>query len=90
MDPHEWYANHRWALDVRKIAELKERADREAALVFLCGVGDGDAEAWESFDVVCALVIDEETIRKRVGLRDPAWFGKRPEELQQILAWNEG
>jgi hypothetical protein len=89
-NPYEWYADHHWALDVDKIAALKEHADRHATPVFLCGVAAGDAEAWRYFDVVCALVIDEATIRARIELRDESWFGKRPEELNQILAWNVG
>jgi hypothetical protein len=67
LDPHEWYADHDWVLDVSKIAELKKRVDRDATLVFMCGVAAGDAEAWEYFDVVCALAIDEATIRARIG-----------------------
>jgi hypothetical protein len=90
VDPHEWYADHRWVLDVDKIAELKRRVDRDGTLVFLCGVAAGDAEAWEYFDVVCALVIDEATIRSRIDLRDDSWFGKRPQELDQVLAWSVG
>jgi hypothetical protein len=62
VDRHEWYADHVWALDVDKIAELKRHSDRCAAPVFLCGVAAGDREAWPYFDVVCALVIDEATI----------------------------
>ena len=42
------------------------------------------------FDVVCALVIDEVTIRARIELRDDNWFGKRPDELERIFVWNEG
>jgi broad-specificity NMP kinase len=89
-DSHEWYAAHDWVLDVSKIAELKKRVDRDASLVFLCGVAAGDGEAWEYFDVVCALVIDEATIKARIDLRNDNWFGKRPHELDQILAWNFG
>jgi hypothetical protein len=90
LDPHEWYAAHDWVLDINKIAELKKRVDRDASLVFLCGVAAGDGEAWEYFDVVCALVIDEATIRARIDLREDSWFGKRQDELDQVLAWNVG
>jgi hypothetical protein len=90
LDPHEWYADHDWVLDVDKIARLKEQADRKESLMFLCGVAAGDGEVWRYFDVVCALVIDEATIRARIDLRDDSWYGKRPQELDQILAWNVG
>src|SRR6266540_3872560 len=44
VDPHDWYADHEWVLDVKKIAALKERVDRDGVLAFLCGVAAGDAE----------------------------------------------
>jgi hypothetical protein len=90
LDPHEWYAAHRWVLDVDGIEELKSRVDRDGSLVFLCGVAAGDAEAWTYFDVVCALVIDQATIRARIELREDSWYGKRQDELDQVLAWNAG
>ena len=90
LDPHVWYADHDWVLDVDRIAELKARADRDGTLVFLCGVAAGDAEAWEHFDVVCALEIDDATIRTRIDLRVDDWFGTRPHELERILGWNVG
>ena len=90
VNPYDWYAEHNWVLDVSKIAELKKRVDRDGTRVFLCGVAAGDSEAWQQFDVVCALVIDEATIRTRIALRDDSWYGKQPHELDQILAWNVG
>jgi hypothetical protein len=89
-DPHAWCAMHDWALDVGRIAELKRQVDRDASLMFLCGVASGESEAWEHFDVVCALVIDEATIRARIELRGDDWFGTRPDELERIFVWNEG
>ena len=40
--------------------------------------------------LVRALVIDESTIRSRIDLREDNWYGKRPVEFDQILAWNVG
>jgi len=88
-DVHRWYSTHDWVLNVEKIARLKEQSSRDNETVFLCGVAAGDAEAWEYFDVVCALVVDEATIRQRIGLRTNH-FGKKSEELAQILKWNAG
>jgi hypothetical protein len=90
LDPHAWYAAHDWVLDAERIAELKWRVDRDSTLAFLCGVASRDAEAWEYFDVVCALVIDDATIRARTELREDGWYGTRPHELAEILAWNVG
>ena len=90
LDPHEWYAAHDWVLHIERIAELKRWADRTSAPVFLCGVAAGDSDAWDYFDLVCALVIDEATIRTRIELRGDSWYGKRRHELDQVLAWNLG
>ena len=87
FDIHGWYRDHEWTLDAEKIARLKGRADGTNDLVFLCGVAANDAAVWKYFDVVVALVIDDETIRARIAHRDDA-FGKQPTELDQILAWN--
>ena len=89
LDMHRWMRDHDWVLDVAKIAMLKERSDRTNETVFLCGVAAGDGDAWGFFDVVCALVVDEETIKRRIDRRADA-FGKRPDELTQILEWNAG
>jgi len=89
LDMHRWFDAHAWVLDVDKIAVLKERSDRANETTFLCGVAAGDADAWSSFDVVCALVVDEETIKQRVDRRADA-FGKRPHEMAEILRWNAG
>jgi hypothetical protein len=56
---------------------------------FLCGVAAGDSEAWQYLDLVCSLVLDDETIKQRVRSRIDA-YGKRDEELAQILKWNDG
>jgi len=87
VELHDWYADHDWVLDIEKIADLRETSDRGNETMFLCGVAAGDAEAWEFFDVVCALVVDEATIRQRIELRPDA-YGKRWVELTQILMWN--
>lgn len=88
-DVHIWIAEHEWVLDIEKIAELKGQSDLADTVVFLCGVAAGDAEAWRYFDLVCALVVDEATIRERV-VRRTNFFGKRPDQLAQILEWNAG
>jgi hypothetical protein len=93
VDPHEWYPDHAWVLDVHKIARLAERVNADGTLAFLCGVGAGESKAWRYFDLVCALSVDEDTIRERTALRAaaiPDHFGSRPEELAQVLEWNRG
>ena len=89
FDIHAWMSEHDWVLDVEKIADLKQRSDRTGELIFLCGVAAGDSEAWQYFSLVCSLVIDDETIKQRIARRGEA-FGKRQEELAQVLKWNAG
>src|SRR4249919_2753653 len=54
LDAHHWYTEHDWVLDIEKIARLKDRLSGSHDEVFLCGVAAGDADARDSFDVVCA------------------------------------
>jgi hypothetical protein len=61
FDIHAWWDEHDWVLDVEKIAEPKHRSDEQAELVFLCGVAAGDSETWQYLDLVCSLVLDDET-----------------------------
>ncbi len=89
LDLHKWIAEHDWVVDVRRVAVLRDQSKRKDEIVYLCGVASGDAEVWEYFDLVCALVVDDDTIRERVGRRTNV-FGKRPGELAQILEWNVG
>jgi uridine kinase len=89
FDIHAWMSEHDWILDVEKIADLKRRSDRTGELIFLCGVAAGDSAAWQYFDLVCSLVIDDETIKQRIARRSEA-FGKRQEELARVLKWNVG
>jgi uridine kinase len=89
FDIHQWMSEHDWVLDVGKIAELRRQSDERAELVFLCGVAAGDSEAWEYFDLVCSLVIDDETIKTRITRRSSA-FGEREDELAEVLKWNAG
>src|SRR4051812_12070496 len=52
VDPHEWYPDHAWVLDVQKIAQLAERVEVDGSVVFLCGVAARQSEAWRYFDLV--------------------------------------
>src|SRR4051794_13555729 len=93
VDPHGWYPDHAWVLDVQKIARLPAGVGVDGSLAFLCGVAAGESDAWRYFDLVCILSVDEDTIRHRAGLRAaviPDHFGSRPEELAQLLEWNRG
>jgi hypothetical protein len=56
----------------------------------LCGSVENEVEVWDLFDLVICLVIDDQTLRRRLGNRTTNSFGKHPEELAAALKWNPG
>ena len=57
---------------------------------FLCGSAENEAAVWDLFDHMVCLVVDNATLRGRLGTRTTNAFGKHPEELAAALGWNEG
>ena len=93
MDPHDWYPEHAWVFDAEKVARLARQAADDGTLMFLCGVAADEDRVWPAFDLVCALVVDTDTIRRRAAARAltvPHHFGSRQDELAQLLEWNAG
>ncbi len=43
---------------------------------------------WGLFDRVGCLVVDDETVERRLATRTTNAFGKNPEDLDRILGWN--
>ena len=43
---------------------------------------------WHCFDRVVCLVVDDETLRRRLATRTTNDLGKDPEERAAALAWN--
>jgi thymidylate kinase len=84
--PPGWMNEHAWCIDRRSVAALAAEAGEQTA--FLFGVVENDADVWDLFDHVVCLVIDEETLRYRLATRTTNAFGKEPDELQVVLAWN--
>jgi|ERR1017187_857298 dephospho-CoA kinase len=80
-------ARHDWRVDVESVRRLAEEAD--GRLVFLCGAVQNEVEAWEFFDSVILLSVDEGTIRQRIESRTDNDFGKSDHELGLILGWNQ-
>jgi dephospho-CoA kinase len=82
----EWFRHHRWLLRRSRVEALAEDARTQAA--FLCGLVQNDEELWDLFDVKICLVLDEPTIRERLGQRSGNPFGRAPAELEAILRIN--
>src|SRR6202021_2141217 len=79
----EWRAKAIWKISRKEGEGLAERAKNKD--VFLCGVVENDDEVWDLFSKVIALVVDEDTLYKRITTRTNNNFGKNPEELKIIF-----
>lgn len=75
--PHE---SHIW--DVDAVASLV--ADRGHAASFFCGGSRNFPRFVHLFDRVFVLVVDLETLERRLAERPPTEFGGRPEERELI------
>ena len=81
-----WFEDHRWLLRRSRVQELAEDAGTQTT--FLCGLVQNDEELWDLFDVKICLILDEPTIRERLGQRSGNPFGRAPAELEAILRIN--
>ena len=82
----EWFRDHRWLLRRSRVEELAKDAGTQT--VFLCGLAQNDEEFWDLFDAKICLILDETTIRGRIGQRSDNPFGKAPVELEAVLRIN--
>lgn len=85
--PSSWVTRHAWVLDAERVKALAANARDKH--VFLCGSVENEKEVWDSFDQVICLVIDDDTVRRRLAARSNNDFGKSAEELQMVLGWNK-
>ena len=85
--PPGWIATHAWWLDPDRVAELAR--DAKERPVFLFGSVENEHEVHPLCDQVVCFVCDSATLRHRLATRTSNSFGKQPEELNAILAWNE-
>src|SRR5439155_26988682 len=53
--------------------------------VFLCGGASNDEEVCDLFSRIVALIVDKETLKKRITTRTTNRFGKQPHEYASIL-----
>jgi broad-specificity NMP kinase len=83
----KWRLNHTWKVRRDKVKELATKANNKP--IFLCGVIENDAEVWDLFSKVVALVIDEDTLKRRIQSRTNNNFGQNPHEFEAILGWQK-
>lgn len=84
--PAGWFEKHDFRLSTERVKELAAQA--KSKLIFLCGIPANDNEFREYYGKIICLVIDEETMVRRVTERTTNNFGKSPDELELILYWH--
>lgn len=84
--PAGWLDRYGWEISRERVAGLASRMPRET--VFLCGSAENEAEVWDLFDRVFCIVVDDETLRRRLLTRTTNAFGQNPEELAAALRHN--
>lgn len=55
----------------------------------MCGSVENEVEVWDLFDVVVCLMLDSETLRRRLSGRTTNAFGSHPEEVAAAVGWND-
>jgi dephospho-CoA kinase len=84
--PPGWLDRFAWRISRSEVEALAARMrDRTA---FLCGSAENEADVLDLFDLVVALVIDDETLLERLQTRTDNAFGQHPEELAAALEEN--
>lgn len=85
VDSPQWRAKHKWRIVPDR---LDEHDERYPGRVFVCGSAANEADVWPKFTTVVALIVDESTVRDRLGNRAGNNFGKSEDELELALRWH--
>ena len=86
--PTRWREDYAWQVDIDMVRALA--AELSDGVGFVAGTVENEADAWDLFDHVVCLVVDEETLRYRLATRTTNAFGKEPVELEMAVAANRG
>lgn len=84
--PAGWLDEYAWRISTARVQQLA--SNPRSGITFLCGGVENEDEVRRYFDVVVCLVVDDESIVARLAKRTTNAFGKHPEELAAVLAWN--
>ncbi|MDQ3642718.1 MAG: AAA family ATPase [Actinomycetota bacterium] len=84
--PPRWRDDYAWHIDTDMVRALA--VELSDGLGFVAGTVENEADAWDLFDHVVCLVVDEQTLRYRLATRTTNAFGKDPVELEMALAAN--
>ena len=86
--PPRWRDDYAWHIDTDMVRALA--AELSDGVGFVAGTVENEADAWDLFDHVVCLVVDEETLRYRLATRTTNAFGKDPVELEMAVTANRG
>jgi hypothetical protein len=81
------WTTQEWALDVGRVAELRDLPD-DVGVLF--GIVGNEREARHLFDAVAFLDVAPATLAHRLRTRAGNDYGKRPGELGDVLRWAKG
>ena len=87
-EPTDEQIQKNWIWDLAKIKALAQSSEGKA--VYVCGGAMNQAKVRDCFEKRFLLVVDDETMRRRLLERTNNDFGKHPDELAAQLEWNKG
>jgi hypothetical protein len=85
----QWRRRYWLKIDRGMVETLSARATGQLTPVFLTGTSANDDEVWDLFEEVIFLKVSNDTLRRRLGTRTANDYGKHPEDLKDVLRWNE-
>ena len=85
--PSGWLERFGWKISRAEVETLSRKM--HDTTMFLCGSAENEEAVRDLFDHMICLVVDNETIRDRLGTRTTNPFGRHPEELAAALGWND-
>ena len=83
----DWFAEHDWNWDSER---LKAIMGEHEGPVFFCGGANNDYLFYPLFAKCFVLLVDDETLTRRLRARDPEKFNGESVGLARILAFNKG
>lgn len=86
IDSAGWRSGHVWRAVPGRLDAAREHAAR---VVYICGSVANEPEVWDRFARVIGLVVDDDTLRRRLLTRTNNTFGKDPDELALVVGWNQ-
>lgn len=83
---HDWQSKHSFLMSEALLDNLLRKSS--GTTIFVCGIAPNDLQlAPKYFSKVLCLMIDEQTMTKRVTTRTNNTYGQAPDQLETIQKW---